>query len=241
MLAAASLLCSASTILTVTPYYGSTCSGAPAQMSAITPTMSGLDSPLSFASGGGCVSFNNGHDGFYGACGGAGSVTFNAFEGSGASSCSGYVTNAAKRMPTSFTDGQCWAAGGGSLHFSCASASASGSGGGSIGLFVGVTVAVLGVVMVLIGVIVMVMKKQPPPGAPPANSTMPMTPPLGTYTMPNRQEQAGPSSGVQMEMPTAPKSSAAMLKELKELLDMDVLTQSEFDAQKKKILEGMVS
>lgn len=108
--------------LTVTTYSDTSCQ-TPAGWDSIVNTMAGLASPLVFASGGECVTFNGGHDAWFGACSATGSVTFNNFEGSSAPTCSGAPLNAANRMPTSFTDGQCWVVGSGSVRFACSSSS----------------------------------------------------------------------------------------------------------------------
>ena len=58
--------------------------------------------------------------------------------------------------------------------------------------------------------------------------------------MPKKQAQAGPSSSATTSTTAKasdePNSTVTKLKELKELLDMGVLDQAEFDTQKMKIL-----
>ena len=65
------------------------------------------------------MTFNNGHDAFYGDCVN-GVVTFNNYEGSSATDCTGTPQNAAKGFP-SFYNGQCWVAGGVSISIVCGS------------------------------------------------------------------------------------------------------------------------
>ena len=96
-----------------------------------------------------------------------------------------------------------------------------GAGGGGAALLIIVLVAVFAV-----------SKTGTPPPATPS------TPPPGS--VPKKQAQAGPSSSATtsttVKASDEPNSTVTKLKELKELLDMGVLDQAEFDTQKMKIL-----
>ena len=216
----------ASQVLRVTAHSGSTCS-SPSSWTSITSSLSGLPNVLEFPSGGGCVPFNdNAAESMYGACSGT-SPTLNFHEYT--STCGNSRTNAAKGSPTSWYDGQCWAAGGGSLKLECVSGTPPPPGGDSTTIIIVVVVGLVFIVMmVVVGYIYQkkaVARRRERSGA--VGSGAPPVAEMGMVW-----------SQTQMIAQPAGQDKVTKLKELKELLDSGALTQEEFDGEKKNILAG---